>query len=413
MISEISIDNYKSLQNFHLKFRKGLNVLIGPNGAGKSNICEALGLVAWAARGPIADYLLKFGGSPATFLNSCFMDKNSDHSKIIKVSCVGELETENPKNDDETIKLKYEYSFSLSLVDQLEITEEKFRLLKMSKNKRYRIVLTAKRYKKQCEIKIKRQNEIGPLGIDLFDGAKRLVIKTEKKQESFLPILDAISYYCFLVREDLRFSIAWNIDPHVAKKASEILDSNEMSPDGRRLSNAIYAMSQHKVKSQDKLSQINELLSGILPGFVKIENGTSSDGQRTFSIVDQKGIECPAHCLSDGTIKAIALLVGIIGRRHNTSIIEEPENYLHPWACQLLIEFFRDFFTKGVCILTTHSETILNTVSPQEIIIVENKEGITESKRITQKRELVAAIRNSGFGCGYHYVSGSLGGTPE
>jgi len=206
------------------------------------------------------------------------------------------------------------------------------------------------------------------------------------------------------------FSRAWNIDPYLAKRPSDILEPSKMLSDGRRLSNAIHDMFHTK---EDSINQINEFLSRILPGFEKIEPRTSSEGTRTFAILDTKGIVCPAQCLSDGTVKALALLIGVLGQQHSTSIIEEPENYLHPWACQLMIEFFRDFFIDGVCILTTHSETVLNTIKPEEIIIVENVNGETKSHRLSRKKELTDAIRDSGFGCGYHYLAGSLGGAPE
>jgi hypothetical protein len=46
LISDLHADGFKSLSDFDLHFKKGLNVLTGPNGAGKTNICQALGLCA-------------------------------------------------------------------------------------------------------------------------------------------------------------------------------------------------------------------------------------------------------------------------------------------------------------------------------------------------------------------------------
>ena len=47
MITSIKIDGFKSLRNFKMDFRPGLNVLAGPNGSGKTNILQALGLLSY------------------------------------------------------------------------------------------------------------------------------------------------------------------------------------------------------------------------------------------------------------------------------------------------------------------------------------------------------------------------------
>ncbi len=405
MISELEIDGFKSLHNFKLAFSKGLNVLIGPNGAGKSNICQALGLIASAAEGPIGEYILSLGGAASVFSTTCSIDSKKPPGSIINASCKGET-----KADEGNVSLRYTYSFSIILNEELRIVNEYFRLFKKFKHNRYRIILTAQRQNEtKLVIHIKNQKEIGPI----FEGLKKRQRITFTLEEgpltSSLRFLGMISYYCHLVRADMTFSRAWNIDPYLAKRSSDILEPSKMLSDGRRLPNAIHDMFHSKTES---FTQINEFLSRILPKFGKIQPGTSIEGARTFSIIDAKGISCPAMCLSDGTVKALALLTGVLGHPHSTSIIEEPENYLHPWACQLLIEFFRDFFSDGVCILTTHSETVLNAINPKEIIIIENVDGATESHRLSRKKDLTDAIRHSGFGCGYHYLAGSLGGTP-
>lgn len=228
--------------------------------------------------------------------------------------------------------------------------------------------------------------------------------------ESIIPLLPIFSLYCHLVRNDIRFAKAWNIDPHLAKKSSDLLESNIMLQDGRHLSNTLYALKDRKPRTMEDLG---EIMSYILPSFKKVNVETSKENlTRSFSITDVNGIKYPASCLSDGTVKALALIIGVTRQRYNTSIIEEPENYLHPWAAQSLIEFFREYFTDGACIMTTHSETVLNSLKPKEIVVIENIEGTTKAKRIAKDANLAKAIKNSGFGPGYHYVAGSIGGVP-
>jgi len=405
MITDFEIDGFKSLRNFSLSFNKGLNVLIGPNGAGKTNICQALGLVAAAAQGPISRYIMSLGSALSAFSLSCSTESTQTRESLINVTCKGDI-------THETAKLRYVYAFSIGFDKNIRINKEKLRLFKKSKKGRFRIILGAERKSKtNVAVHIRSPEEIGPRNHGILGKRKKITFRLEAGPlTSFLPFLDVLFFYCHLAREDMRFSRAWNIDPNIAKKTSDLLEPHKMLPDGKRLANAIHDMYDSK---DDRIDQINEFMSRILPGYGYISPSTAVDGTRTFSVIDTKGIPCPAHCLSDGTIKTLALLIGILGERQSTTIIEEPENYLHPWACQLLIDFFRDYFTDGVCILTTHSETILNTIKPKEIIIIENIDGFTVSHRLSGKKDLINAIRTSGFGTGYHYIAGSLGGTPE
>ena len=112
MISEIQITGFKSLQDFKLGFKKGLNVLIGPNGAGKSNICQALGLIAASAEGDISDYILSLGGGLTAFSDSCSLEDKKSDIKEISVYCKGETET---KIEKKKVRLRYEYSFTIQV----------------------------------------------------------------------------------------------------------------------------------------------------------------------------------------------------------------------------------------------------------------------------------------------------------
>ena len=408
MISEIKIDGFKSLQGFELVLHKGLNVLIGPNGAGKSNICQALGLIASSAEGRVSEYILSLGGGLTAFSTSSNVGENIARNREIKVSCKGE--TEGKKGSEKTI-LRYEYSFTIHVDKELSVTEETFLLFKKSKRNRFRLIMRVDRpTTEQANIEIKHPEEMGPPYLTVTEGKKKYTFTTAAPTAGLLPLLSVLYFPCQIAIQDMKFSRAWNIDPVLAKKSSDILEPSDMLPDGRRLANAIHAIQDSR---DDLMDQINNFLSRILPGFSHIHLEHLEEGTRTLSVVNNRGIPCPANCLSDGTIKALALLIGVLSYPHSTTIIEEPENYLHPWACQLLIEFFREHFVDGVCLLTTHSETILNAIKPSEIIIIENIDGSTIGNRLSNTRDLTEVIRASGFGCGYHYLAGSLGGTPE
>ena len=66
MLTQIEIENYRSLRKVELEMRP-LTVLIGANGSGKSNLLDAFSLLAAAARGQLADSIARREGFDAVF----------------------------------------------------------------------------------------------------------------------------------------------------------------------------------------------------------------------------------------------------------------------------------------------------------------------------------------------------------
>jgi len=408
MIKYLEARGFKSLANFKISFTRGLNVLIGPNGAGKSSICQAVGLVSSLAQDDMVEYILSLGGVGAIFTLHALSDVPYKPPRELEVSCRGELEIKR----DEDFHLRYSYATGLRQTESgVELFKEQIDIKRQSEIGSWRTIIRASKEEGNvAEIAIRNPSLIGPVAFKALKQQKDFELELPSSTESLLTMLP-VYYVCHLVREDLGYLRAWNIDPHLAKRSSDILERLTMLPSGRRLAGAIYSL---KKTSPEKFSELNAILSESIPRFQELNPKISQDGlTRTFSITDSGGIECRAPSLPDGVVKIIALAVGILSRNRDSAIIEEPENYLHPWASQWLIAYLRQYFATGSCILTTHSETVLNQVHPAEIVIVTNESGNTEASRLHEKRALAKAVQDSGFGCGYHYVTGAFGGVPE
>jgi predicted ATPase len=411
MITHIEITGFKSLVNFKTSFHKGLNVLIGPNGSGKTNICQAIGLISSLAENRLSEYILSIGGAHAAFT----MKKEGikqDETRSISVKCSGI--TSGITSGDQEHLVKYQYSSEIILTDHIKIQNEILSLSYLNQKNRYKKFISAEQdIEGVAKIIIHDNTFIDNKVFPFFrKGTKTYFFNIEKVAHgSSLQLLSRIMYWFYIVEKDLTGSKVYNIDPHLAKNPTDILESSIMQNNGSRMASTIYEMSK---RSSDNLSEINRFISKISPNFKRIIPTIDSKGlNKSFSVEDNNGIKCTAMSLSDGTVKTIALLISILENTQGTSIIEEPENYLHPWACQSLIEYLRDHFSEKVCILTTHSETILNMIHPKEVLICNNSKSFTTVSRLTNSKSVEDAIKLSGFGCGYHYVSGALGGTPQ
>lgn len=61
MLKELSVQNYRSIQNLRIRLRS-VNVLTGPNGCGKSNLYNSLFLLSKAATGGLGQIIAEEGG---------------------------------------------------------------------------------------------------------------------------------------------------------------------------------------------------------------------------------------------------------------------------------------------------------------------------------------------------------------
>ena len=397
MISNIEIDGFKSLTGFTLKLRKGLNVLIGPNGVGKSNICQTLNLISSIASGDLPETLLSMGGADAVF------SKHSETRKIvIKASgfCCGGLNTAKKK---EVYDIGFKYEATIYLNGQKIELEERLSLTRRKYDKKdspYIPILEVISKDEGLEYSILNSNYVGD-----FKLPKKGVEIERDLDDSLWNFMPRISFACHLVWRDLIRITTINIDPYIARQACDIVEPDEMKSNGKYLSNALYQLSG----DNEKLGEINSILSQTLPVDGKIEPRYDDRLlKRYFSFITDSKTEFSSHSLSDGTIKLLGLLVGIEDNDNCTMIVEEPENYLHPHAQQLIVEFLREMFDERVCLITSHSETILNCILPDELIICGQKDEETKCLRVEDEKELNESLAASEFGCGYHIVTGNL-----
>lgn len=405
MIEKLKVDGFKSLRNFEIEFQKGINVIVGPNGVGKTNICQALTILSSLTSNSLNEAFTQFGGVRSTFN---FVDCESLEKKII-IEASGHT---TGKYKEQTYDLEYLYTIELGLSEELSINSEVLEIKRKTPKGLYKKVLSIKQNKKNITAKILDNELIGDFSV-VKKGEKQFKIDisdNDNDRGSFLVLMSKLFFVCHLVTGEFFKIKSLNIDPHIARQACDITEPKEMLGNGKYLANTLHLLT----KKADDLLEINAILEQLLPNFKEIKPEISDVSlKRFFSLFDKKGHSFSSNSLSDGTIKLLALLVGIVRQKEKTTIIEEPENYLHPYANRLLVNYLRDTYENGVCILTSHSETILNLIQPEELIICELEGSFTTCKRLKDIEKVKEVIASSGFGCGYHYIAGNLGGVPQ
>jgi predicted ATPase len=140
---------------------------------------------------------------------------------------------------------------------------------------------------------------------------------------------------------------------------------------------------------EDKAEGIIDWLNLVRPGFenIKIEKGLSETPVLQFY---EAGYEKPfgKKLISDGTFNILCILTAIYQSEEPQFLcIEEPENGLNPYVLTELVKFIRTICKeKGHYIwMNTHSQTIVNNLLPEEMIILNKEDGITKAKQLTEK----------------------------
>jgi predicted ATPase len=133
-----------------------------------------------------------------------------------------------------------------------------------------------------------------------------------------------------------------------------------------------------------------------------------------FAVLKEGGVESrvPMGLVSDGTAKWLALIVAVLTNRSSLSI-EEPENFLHPRLQQEIVRIVRSICEDPdgpdrVAIMTTHSETLLNALYAEEVVVTLMTDGITSCHRAANTNVLSEMINETGFGLGHYYVTGAI-----
>ncbi len=119
-----------------------------------------------------------------------------------------------------------------------------------------------------------------------------------------------------------------------------------------------------------------------------------------------------AHMLSDGTLRFICLatlLLQPIQLLPDTILIDEPELGLHPYAISILADIFKQVSEQRQLIVSTQSVELVNELSPEDIIVVDQQNDASVFKRFTSE-ELSGWLEE--YSMGELWKQNVLGGRP-
>lgn len=339
VITQIYIDNFKSLANFTLPLAK-FNCLIGLNGAGKSTVLQAIDFIAQLMKSDMSGWL---------------ESRNWESSELTS-------KLSNKRTIDFEIKFQFE--------DELVIWGGSFNRISLVCTREYikqgsNTLLTVSEGRYNLKPRINASQEI----IFDYEGSILSALKENQLSEMLALVKNSIINIHSL---DL-------ISPELLRTRNRKANG-KLGLGGQNLSAFI-----HELDSETKQALMDKLKK-IYPNFDRLQVKSLRAGWKQLEVVEnfngQKIISLARH-VNDGMLRLMAILSQL--EIHNAFLLfDEIENGIN----QELVEFLVNLLVESnsQILITTHSPLILNyledDIAKQGLIyIYKNNEGITQMAR--------------------------------
>ncbi|MBN1912455.1 MAG: AAA family ATPase [Pirellulales bacterium] len=333
-IDKITLKGFKSIEALESFELRSLNVLIGANGAGKSNFVDYFRMLRAMADEAFQNYVREAGGGDGFLFLGPKVTKEIESrvdfggnwfKQIIRPSGDGSL-------------------FIASEVTGYGDSSNAYSALQES------------RLKSRKDEKSLRYPDSPGVGSHVYESVSSWTVYHFHDTSALAPMRRDRSLHDWQrFRHD-----ASNIGPFLLKLKKDQPDSYQLIRDAIRLIAPFF---------DDFL--LRERLCG--------------DGNLVRLEWQQKGSDFPFQPsqLSDGTLRFICIATALLQPDPPaTIVIDEPELGLHPYAISMLADLIKSASERTQVLVSTQSPTLLDYFEPEDVVVVNRREGRSEFRRL-------------------------------
>lgn len=256
MLKTISVSGFKSLSNFELHFKPGLNVIVGPNGSGKTNIINFIEFLSYLSTDALLDAVSRSGGAGRIFRRK----DSRTLAKQIEFHVTGEGEYRNYYRNNEKSWCFYNLSAEIELSENNSSIIYRKQSLKLALDKDrpdyYGIDIEAIT-EPDVEPYIKQwidPNHLVPHYKPEDVGGIVTQMLSEHGRNHLIPqLLEYLTPAPRVVMLDFLGAKSFNISPSNVRMPEDIASEPEISSDGRGLAATLFAL-QNEVPRNDRFS---------------------------------------------------------------------------------------------------------------------------------------------------------------
>lgn len=370
-IAGIRIKNYGTLKNVKMgrllfdateKELTNMNAIIGQSGTGKSTLADAFGF--------LADCLEK-GAETA-----CDLNNRGGYEKIVSQGAKGSIEFEiYYRETSNEPPITYELSIGIDKNDRPVV--EKERLRQRRANERYGRPMSFLflEYGKGFAFK---GNNSGLREEDNMEIGEKVDVELADPRQLGIVTLGELREHPRIVKFK-NFLKNWFLCYFSPTAAREIPNAGPQKY-LNRLGNNVNNVAQFLYRENPKdFEKVLKSIQTKLPGIQEIKPIKLQNGQLVLEFLEQ-GFREPFYSqkMSDGTLKLFAYYLLLYEKDARPLVfIEEPENGLyHKYLADLASQMknsIKGTYSKQLFI-TTHSPFFVNSLSPEEVWVLEKKE---------------------------------------
>lgn len=353
MITRLEVDGFKSLRNFAIDFAP-FTVLVGPNSSGKSNILEALALLSHLSSEPI-EAAFKHGRGRAI---DQFTREKGEPVRAIRFAAELLLPVDIDAGQASTNRVRYELTIGrerrASGAEALVVDHERLTTIPAEHDEwldRYpalvgrahsapgvvEILCAVKPSSKDMQRAERRLRYLADEGaLHVVPGTHTAVVAAMAGAMAHEPEAAAIQSARSAVGRLLSALRLIHLDAATLRGESERIGGAELLSDASNLPTVLAALPPRV------LGEIRAELVALVPGISTFD--VVADRENFLIEIELSGGDrLPARLVSDGTLRALALLTALRARPFPSIIaVEEPENGIYPGRLRALLELLRE-----------------------------------------------------------------------
>ena len=379
-ITHLTIKGYKSireLENFELR---RFNVLIGANGSGKSNFVDFFRMLNFmfnSTQGSLQLYIARKGRA------NSLLHYGSKVSRYMDASI---------QFDGQKQWSRYSFSLTWGAPDDLHFASE---LLE---------------YQRDGKDAKPREKQLGSAHLE-----SEVLFQADAKSDP------ALSTVAKVFRNRLRQVQVYHF--HDTSEEANIRLAQSLDREDYLMSHAgnlavfLHNLKENKPEHYKRILSTVQLVAPFIRDFV-VEPQVANDRFVLLRWMDKSGATFEPNQLSDGTIRAIALITALLQPDEmmpSIMLFDEPELGLHPAAIGLIGSLLKSAAEKRQVIVATQSPILIRDYSAEDVIVVERSEdskGRGESHFKRLERESLSSWLGD-FDLGELYEKNVTGGYPQ
>jgi predicted ATPase len=334
-IDRLTIHGFKSIERLDDFALGPINVLIGANGAGKSSFVDFFRMLGALAGEHLRRFIANQGGADALFFNG------AKHSLEI---------------DARVMFGDSQYVFSLDPQSDGSVSVYNEAIDMGTQGVAFSGGLTESLIHEQLRIAQSQGAQGGNLFSQILETLRSWVVYHFHDTSSLSPM----------------------------RRDQEPRDDERFRHDASNIAAFLYRLKEIAPGSYDLIRDTVRLVAPFFDDFL-LRPRQVGPAEKIRLEWRQKGSDFPfqPYQLSDGTLRFICLATALLQPNPpSTIVIDEPELGLHPYALSVFAGMVKSAAARTQIVLSTQSPALVDFFEPEEIIVVNRREGRSEFERL-------------------------------